>query len=159
MNYSVREQITRAIATQLKTITVANGYEIDVAEVHRPRRTGERYAPQAYGIGLLQGDCQRAEDEDFVGNPGAIGWRASYPIDLIIRQSETDADPMDELLNTFEADVQKALMADVTWGGLAIRSELGASEYPAGGDGVEGVTVWLYVIYRVSETDPYTNRV
>ncbi len=48
-------------------------------------------------------------------------------------------------------------MADVRLGGLAIDCQLGSSDYFAA-DGVEGLTVWFTVIYRVAENDPAVNR-
>ncbi len=63
---------------------------------------------------------------------------------------------MDQLLNNIEADVQKALMQDDTFGGLAMGSELKPSDYPPPDNGFEGVTVWIEVVYRVTENDPYT---
>jgi len=155
MAESIIEQIAQAIVTKLKTITAANGYANTVSEVVRPRRTGENFHPADKGISVLQDNAERETSEDIVGNPPAIGWRQPFTIDLFLRHSEKNTVPMDQALNSFIADVQKALMADVQWGGLAIRSDLGSVDYAEPSRGFEGATVWIEVIYRVAENDPY----
>lgn len=157
--YPVKEQITAAVAAALAEISIAAGYLTDVASVVRPRRTGEQFRPVAFGVSVLQRDEQREPEQDQCGNPPAIGWRLSIACDLVVRLSEDSTAPMDRVLNTFEADVRKCLMADPTWGNLACETELGATEYADGSEGFEGVTVPVDVIYRVAENDPYVNRV
>jgi len=155
---SVKEQITAAVATALAAITAANGYQITVSEVVRPRRTGENYNPKGYGIAVIQGAATRAEDYCLASNPPIIGWQLAVACDCVVRLSETSETAMDTVLNEFEACVQKCLMTEPTFGGLAISAELGPVEYASGSGGVEGVTVWIYVTYRVSEDDPYEQR-
>ena len=154
---SVKEKITAAVATALEAISVANGYQIDVGEVVRPRRTGENYAPANYGIAVIQDAAERAEIYDEQSNPPIIGWRLAIACDCVLRLSEASTVPMDKALNQFEAAVQKCLMSEQTFGGLAILTELGPIQY-ASGNGCEGVTVWCYVTYRVSDNNPYEQR-
>jgi len=156
--YPVKERIVQAIVAALEKISTANGYATAAVEVIRPRRTGEKFAPADKGIAVIQDAEQRETDDDLVGNPPAIAWRLPVACDAVVRVSERATEPMDQMLNILEADVRKALAADGTFGGLAIRSELGATEYPEPASGAEGLTVWLDVIYRVSENDPYVNR-
>lgn len=158
MNYPVKEQITQAVVAALEAICTANGYATDGVEVCRPRRTGERFVPRDKGVMVLQDAETRAADEDLIGNPPAIGWRLAISCDVVARVSERETRPMDQVLNMLEADVRKALMADPRFAGLAVRSELGNTEYPGPEEGVEGLTVWLEVMYRVAENDPYVNR-
>ena len=155
---SIKEQITAAVATALEAITVANGYQIDVGEVVRPRRTGENFAPESYGIAVIQDAAERAEIYDEQSNPPIIAWRLAIACDCVLRLSEASDVPMDKALNQFEAAVQKCLMAEQTFGGLAILTDLGPTHYPPAGGGIEGVTVWIYVTYRVSDDDPYEQR-
>ena len=154
---SVKEKITAAVATALEAITVANGYQIDVGEVVRPRRTGENYAPAGYGIAVIQDAAERATEYDEQSNPPIIGWRLAISCDCVLRLSEKSTTPMDKALNQFEAAVQKCLMSEQTFGGLVILTELGPTQYSAG-NGVEGVTVWAHLTYRVSDDDPYEQR-
>jgi len=155
---SIKEQITAAVAARLREITVANGYQVDVAEVVRPRRTGEHFAPVNLGISIIQGNATRANEYDLASNPPVIAWRLGVACDCVIMLSETSEVAMDTALNQFEADVQKCLMVDPTFGGLALLAELGEVTYPDWLTGGEGVTVWIYITYRVSEDDPYEQR-
>jgi len=155
---SIKEKITAAVATALEAITVANGYQIDVGEVVRPRRTGENYAPQAYGISVLQGAEEPSTGIEPSTNPPLIAWDLQIQCDCMIRLSEASTTPMDKALNAFEASVRKCLMVNQNWGGLALYTVLGPTIYPAANTGVEGVTVMAYITYQVSELDPYEQR-
>jgi len=157
MAYPIIEQIAQAIKTQLESITVVGGYEIDVTEVLRPRRTGILAAPKNHEIVMLQLDPTRASEYDVTGNPAGIGWRQSFALDLCLRPSDAADTPIDQLINTFVADVTRAMMADVHWGGLAIDTLVDAPQYMQSADGTyEGATVQFDVIYRVAENNPYT---
>lgn len=156
MAYPIVEQVAQAIVTQLETITTANGYENNVNNVTRPRRTGENTRPQNLDIVLIEEDWDRNEDDDIVGAPSGIGWRVPFALDCVVRQAESSSLPMDQVINAFVADVQKALMADVTWGGLATDTELGAVEFASPEMGFEGATVWVEVLIRVEITDPFS---
>jgi len=158
-DYPIKEQIVQAVVAALERISTANGYATDGVEVIRPRRTGETYAPAHHGIAVLQDEEQDAEDDHMAGNPPAIARQLPIACNLVVRQSEDSELPMDRVLNVFEADVHKALMQDVQWGGLAIDTKLRPSEYGEPSTGVEGLIVWVEITYRVSENDPYTNRV
>lgn len=154
---SIKEQITAAVATALEAISVANGYQIDVGPVSRPRWTGENSTPENYSIDVIQGGMDRAPEYDLASNPPIIGWRLSIACDCVLRLSESSTVAMDTAFNQFEADVQKCLMAEQTFGGLAILTELGqVTPYAAGG--FEGIVVWIHVTYRVSEDDPREQR-
>jgi hypothetical protein len=159
--YPLKEQIVLAVLTALGRISIANGFATDGVTVTRPRRTGEGAACTDKLIRVIQDTLpgeqfsdKRFPDYDCTG-PG-LAWQMTLACDCIVRLAESAAQAMDQALNIFEADVRKALMADVRWGGLALDSELGPTTYPPGDQGLEGVTVWLKVIYRVAETDPYT---
>ena len=156
--YPVKELIAQAVVAALEKISDENGYQSPAVEVVRPRRTGESFCPKHLGVAVIQDDEQREPDSDCVGNPPAIAWRLPIACDCIVRLSEADERPMDQVLNVLEADVRRALAADCQFGGLAVDSALGASEYLQAAGGVEGVTVWIEIVYRVSWTDPYTNR-
>jgi hypothetical protein len=153
----IKERIVAAIATQLVTITKGADYNYTPSEVLRPFRTGQNYTPQDLGIYVLQAGERRFTTDDITGNPPGLAWRLVVTCDLVISVSEESTTPMDTMLNLFEADVRKALMADNQWGGLALRSELGACEYPEPTKGIEGVTVPIVIIYRVAENDPTVN--
>jgi hypothetical protein len=149
----VVEQIAQAIAAKLATITTANGYLLTVSQVVRPNRTGMLWTPKDLGVAVLQGG---AEPTALTGSPLAIEWSQEFSLDLVARVSEASQTPLDQVLNRFESEVVKAVMADPQWGGLAINTELVRIDYPPAEGGVEGVTIVVAVHYRVREADPYT---
>ncbi len=155
MAYPVVELVAQAMKAQLETIKISNGYENDVNRVVRPRRTSEGNKPQPLDIWMLQDDPERDEDNDLAGNPAGIGWITPYALDCVIRQSEKSNLPMDQVINSFVADVQKALMVDITWGGLATDTRLRAPEFASSESVFEGVTVWVEVLIRVEENNPF----
>ncbi len=156
MATSIVERIAQAVATQLATITAANGYDNTVSDVIRPRRTGENYKPLDKNVVLMQQDAERDTENVAAGYPAGYAWKQSFTVDGIVRQSESSTLPMDQVLNSFVADIQKAIMEDVHWGGLAMDTELTSVEYPEPAQGFEGATIWFDVTLRVKENDPYT---
>ncbi len=155
MAYPIIEQVAQAMKTQLETIKVSSGYENTVNRVIRPRRTSEGNRPQPLDIWMLQDDPERDEDNDLAGNPAGIGWTVPFALDCVIRQAEASKLPMDQVINSFIADVQKALMVDITWGGIATDTRLGNPEFASSESGFEGATVWVEVLIRVEENNPF----
>ncbi len=150
------ERVAQAMKTQLETIKVSNGYENTVNRVVRPRRTSEGNRPQPLDIWMLQDDPERDEENDLAGNPAGIGWIVPFALDCVVRQAEASKLPMDQVINAFIADVQKALMVDITWGELATDTRLRSPEFASSESGFEGATVWVEVLIRVEETDPFS---
>ncbi len=157
MAFPIVERVAQAMKIQLETIKVSNGYENTVNNIVRPRRTSEKARPEPQDIWMLQNDWERDEDNDLAGNPAGIGWAIPFSLDCVIRQSEASELPMDQVINAFVADVQKALMVDITWGGIATDTRLGQVEFASSESGFEGVTVWVDVHIRVEETNPFNN--
>ena len=156
MSAPIVEQIAAEMKATLEGITAAAGFALDVAEVIRPVRTGVALAPANYAIILLAGQEEAHEAVDLMGNPPARGWRQQFGLDLCLRVSESDRTPVDTLANLFAAEVETALMADRSRGGLAIDTIRRGRDFLPPGDDYEGVTLFFDVIYRVAENDPYT---
>lgn len=152
----IKEQIVQAVVSALEAISAANGYVTEAVMVRRPRRTGEDETPENIGLWVIQLDEQRDESVDVVGNPPGIGWRLPIAIDAVCRLGSSRDEPADQVLNTLEADVRRALMADLQLSGLAIETFLGGTEYADPTSGLEGFTIFFEVLYRVSLQDPYT---
>jgi hypothetical protein len=154
----VKEQITEAVVTALGNVQVSKGFFTTLAEVFRPRRTGEGPGPKAPGVRVIQGpDHPTGEGVD--GNPPARERELTVFCDGFLRLSEQSTTPMDQALNLLEADIIKAVMADPQFGGLAINSHIGPIFYDdKEGDGIEGIVVTLLVTYQTSENDATVNR-
>ena len=156
MAHTVIELIAQAIKTRLETITTDNGYQNDVHTVYRPRRTSEGNKFQNLDIIMMQGDMDPDPENHVVGYPPGIGWLVTFSLDLIIRQPEASTVPMDQIINDFVGDVQKAVMQDPSFGSLAQDTRLGSVEFAGEASGFEGATVWIEVLIRVKENDPFT---
>lgn len=150
---SIREKIVKNVVSALQAITIANGFDVDVAAVLRFRR------------GILQVNefptlLVNVEGEDIVPGPVGLNPIGTYTSDMriviacYIRQHETTAEEANKLL----ANVQKKLMEDSTRGGDAVDSNFTSSEdfiddesEPRG-----GVSLVLEVKYRFLRKDPFT---
>lgn len=154
MSDSIKEQIAQAVETQLATINAAAGYETDVESVQRPAGLG-RFDPADRRIILHQGD--RAVDED----DEPYGHRQSGQIFnaiCFVRTAEDGTAPIDNALNNFEADVEKAAMVDPQWGSLAEDTSVhGSLPFDESFyEGYAGVAVVIEITYRTDRADPYS---
>lgn len=155
------EQIAVKIQTRLQQIKTTNGYEITVPSVVRPARLDET-APANNQIYLIQETPTKNESLSCPGSPAKHAWDQPFRISIGLRPSERLTTSIDTLRNIAQADIQKALAQPTTgdwsqWDGLALRSELGSSDWYADDEGaVAGVQMVLTVTYRIPENDPYT---
>ena len=157
MSYPIIEQIAQAIKTKLATIIVGDDYQVTVPEVVRPKTRGIDRVPAHGGIVMVQEESTPDDDYSAVGNPPAVGRVVTFYVAVIIRISESSDQSFDQVSNLFVADITKALMADVHWGGLAIDSSVGVDQPMMAEDGsFEGTAIPFRVTYRVAENDPYT---
>ena len=156
--YPVIETIGQKLATALEAIDGTGSYRNTAAEVVRPRRTGENVNIPASALVLYPVGKSREYDLDVGGGDGVdrIGWRASYLVDAHIALSESSETPMEQVFNSWEADIERALMVDDTLDGYAMRVELTGTDYADGDSGLAIVTVSFDVVYEAIRTDPDT---
>lgn len=150
--YPVVELIAQAIKAALETISVAAGYEVDVAAVHRPTRVGLAVAPAHMEIVLASGARTEAEESEC----GTERWHQEFLLDLVVRPSDDDDTPFDTWASWLESDVRKALHADRTLGGKCIDLKAGPpAPLAAEDDTYEGWGLTVDVQYWTNEDDPY----
>ena len=161
------EQIAVAVETQLLTVTQANGYTLDLHAVVRPGTIGiGPDTPRDRLAVLIQLDP--TEDEAKNGEEshgGAINpdgpiwkhWVQPFSVSLFRLVDENDTTTAaDTQFNAIRADVEKALIVDPSWGGLAYASFIRPCEFFVASDGAfSGVTVIVEVSYRTLEKDPF----
>lgn len=158
------EQIAALVKTQLETITTANGYELDVLKVIRPPRAMDisDYSLDNNVAYVQQAEPSLGESDEMAGNPPIKEWVQPFVIDWIIRVSEKDETPVDQLLNTARSDIEKAMAAglepDTDLDDLVTNWSIREPQFAQYEDGFELVRVTIDITYRVSETDPYTSR-
>lgn len=157
----VVERIAQALATRLETVTTANGYQVQLADVVRPFRRGD-YVPQNNLCVLEQLSPFDPPDGEYnMGNEPARVWVQPFLITLYVQPDETDTTPVDTRVNLIRSEVERAVMGDdLTWGNLALGwTHLAGADYIDSADGsYSGVQITLEITYRVPESDPFTVR-
>jgi len=158
MPTTIIDQIIELAAAAIEAVTVANGYQVNVVEVYRPKslRGHNRNAPVSYTVQLLMGDPAENEELALMGNPPIIAWDQPLKLDCIFRPSDTASEAIEKELNVFWSDVSRALMFDPQWTDLAIDSVLTSPEYDIDAAGTCYVTGHLNITYRVKDNDPWT---
>ena len=156
MPIAVVETIAVEIESRLQSMIGDDDYSTVIVEVHRPRRFAQ-FTPKNNQVVLVQGQTERVSTLDHPGNPPAIAIRQTFEIHCHVMQDERDESAIDSLLNSFHADIVKALAGgSSTWhtfAGNAIDAEWGAVNYVQADGGLDGVQIPLLVTYRVSEDD------
>lgn len=170
MAVPIVEKIALAIEARLKTVTVANAYEITVADVLRPTQLGiDEISPRNLLVVMVQvdprlDDRKRHPLDATPEGPELIHWIQPWAIALFVQTSESadPKEPVDTLLNQFRASIEKALVVDPGWGAtpttpLAYETRLvGAEYFQMTAGGFVGASVIVEVSYRTIESDPYT---
>lgn len=160
MTYPADDQITRAIATQLATLTTANGYAIELAEVVRPVRRSQ-FTP-SHLLAVLQLDTYEQGDPETDSLGIKTHRTGAWIIDVFVEPGDDDATPYDQLRSIVIAEVERCLVEAMNentraFGGLGYHAELRAPQLldaPDGGSA--GVRINLAVSYRYVDSDPYT---
>jgi len=157
MSLPVVEQIVAKVVAAIQAVTVANGYNVTVDSVYRPATTDGigRTPAQNYVVQLILAD-PTLETIDFGQGRYAL-WLQPIQLDLVYRPSDKATDPVEQMLNTFWADIVKATMGNTTWDGLALDTEPDAPTWGINQlNGLMMITHTLNVRYRTDATDPYT---
>lgn len=162
MPTAIPELIALEIVSRLEAITVANGYFTNVVSVDRLARLSTDWRPRNLTVVVEQGAESPNEENSHEGNPPAIAYDLDFEIHAIVRDSDGSTTPHSTTENAFVAAIKKAITTGDQWWTFdsnAINAEWGTTvpyQSPEGDN--NGVTVPLVVIYRVSETDPFTSR-
>jgi hypothetical protein len=161
MPVTVIESIALELTSRLEAMIGDDTYETEVREVIRPRRLND-YTPADGQIVVVQGDSEVVEDLSHGGNPPAIARRQTFNIRCHIINDERSRTTIDEITNTFAADVIKAVcLPAATWhqfDGNAIDATWQPYELVSGDGGLDGVNVPIAILYRTDEDNPYIAR-
>jgi len=154
----VSEQIAVVVRSRLAAISTTAGYETTTSGAIRPTKQGG-FQPKDYQI--IVSKVSNARVNIYPGNPAKIERNLQFNIRAIVRPSDADPTAIDTLVDTFAADVTKALTNVANWhsfGGLAINAVTDeTADYETDGEGAAGyMSTTLNVIYRHPENDPYT---
>jgi hypothetical protein len=143
-----RERIVAALAARLATITVLPGLVVE-----RDRAASVSAAEMPL-LAVYEGD--ETPQADFTGE-------RAYTLSIAVEGYATGATPVAaaQAASDLRAQVDKALFADVTLGGIARNLEAAEESAPArldldAVDPCAGFTRVYRVDYAIAETDPYT---
>lgn len=147
------EQIRQNLMAAVATVTTDNNYTgtLTVEAV-------QRHGNSAAGLTAIveQGEEEVLGEEDDSGSVGHHTFWQTFHVFINIANPANVAD-YDRLCNLASADVRKAVMADVSRGGLALRTKLVSRSIFANEAGeVAGTMVPFDVLYRTKLDDPFT---
>jgi hypothetical protein len=156
----IREQIAVLARANVLLVTIAGGYQHDLAGVERPLAYAQnKPKPRPLLAIQIESDPVREEENDEESNLTLIGWSFVIAWEVYLMPSQANATPIETLLNRLEADIQKAAMLTPLFGGLATRSTpLDSITFEEEG-GFYGRIVPLRIEYQTRENDPYAGRV
>jgi len=159
MAFTIDEQLSQAIAQQLATCTMANGYAFDILSVYRPRFREDRKV--ANGVANLEIESYEDGDPETDVLGIKVGRTAVWAIDVFVIPPDSNTVPYDQLRSTGIGEVERCLVAIMgsdgsrPFDGIGHNAELRAPQLlidPDNGSG--GFRVNLAVSYRYVDTDP-----
>lgn len=147
---TVRESILENLRTTLTGVTVANGYQNDIASVQRWRQSGNSLVVVPC-IVINAGH----EEKDPSPNPFTT-CRFTVYLDVWMRQDAADLQATDSFLNSLLGDIEKALMVDYTRGGFAKDTNIKSNVLfeTLEGQPQAGIIIELEIIYQHKQNDP-----
>ncbi len=151
MPTTVRENIIANIKTTLEGISIANGYDNDIANVQRWMQGGNNLR-QVPCIILSAGSEIKTQEVHPVTT-----CKLDIIIDVWIRHDEaTDPRTTDAILNSFLGDVERAMMADIYRGGNAKNTIITGNMAFESTEGqpYAGIILETEILYRHLATNP-----
>lgn len=147
---TILEQIAQKIKTELLELKTAG----TVVDVVRPVRYGR--APSfVHTLLILEQGAERIDEE--VTNPsyGLLYRVQRFRVICCVSLDETSTDAVDGHINNLVGNVQKKLMENRTWDGLASDTIiLPVTPFPSSAT-IDGAWVDVDVHYRVAENNPF----
>jgi hypothetical protein len=142
---------TAALKAKLDGITAAAGYNT------APQVRVARFEPEAMqDVQLVLRLLSFAPVAEGVPM-GLTDVVQTYGIGVIVRQAGNTARPLHDLMLAAAADVERAVMADVTLGGAAVLTEFaGGSVLDLEDAGLYGIDLQFMVRVRYPQDQPYT---
>jgi len=157
----VIELIAQSFVDDITAITVANGFNYDLTAA-RPTRLGfdDLHLHKDLTVLILQEDPVEESDIAAEGNPPMKAWRQTFILLAYVMESDKTTDPIDTKINRIQADIIKKIKADIKRDDNALDTIVtgtSTGEFE-NAPGLAGIQIFVDVLYRTSELDPYVNR-
>ena len=150
----ISEKVAQAVQTAVAAVTIANNFQIDILGCTRSNKDGSNWPLKHLQAILWQGDPVPLDE---AVDQGDKDWMHPFVIAVLIAPAENDSTPHDQWVNVVRADIEKKLMEDITFGGLAIEAHILKPETNVTVRGTFIVPyINLAVLYRTRENDPYS---
>lgn len=152
MSAPLVEQIALALVEMIDDITIANGFNQDLAAV-RPKRLHLEGDINTDNTVIIEQENSTLVDQ----TAETITWRQQFTLQALVIDSDTATDPIDTRLNTVRSDIEKQLtsITNRTCGGLAEGILFRDSEKFISDPQMAGIAVNIDVIYTTAYDDPY----
>jgi hypothetical protein len=147
---TIRENILANLKTVLSTISIANGYDNNIASV-------QRYLMHGNPLVNVPAIIITAGPERKAPNPNPLQTcHMTVFLEIWVTQAQSDTTPTDTVINSIYGDIEKAVMVDVTRGGNAIDNlVVGAVPFETiEGQPYAGLIIELDVEYQHNQNDP-----
>lgn len=148
---TVRERIFENLRTSLAAITIANGFDNDIASVRRYDINDDSLGP--FPMIYITPSVEIGDDTAYP----LIALDLNAILEVWIRPAKDETRYTDTILNSLLGDIKKKLNEDITRGGIAIDTIVGTSVEPfesMRGQSEAGYFVTVKIQYRHKQTDP-----
>jgi hypothetical protein len=147
---SIIEQIRLNVLTTLQGLVTAHTASIII----EPARFGLPDGLVDKALVLLQGETAEQPDEI----ESHKGWATTFEIYCIARPDDSTTTPIDSALNELRSQVEQALLADTSRGGLAIDTVVKSPSYYVHPKGAfMAVIATAEVLWRHAYYNPYSS--
>jgi hypothetical protein len=149
---TIKELISQNIKTTLESISTANGYDNDYKNVQMYNQGKNTFNDLPCIIFSSDFEEKQEKPLGLFTCDLSVGVGVWFIHDYI----EYPVDTTESILNSFQGDLEKALMVDRTRGGLAVNTNIRSLDRLEMGDDDDftGVIIYLEINYRHSVTNP-----
>lgn len=146
---SVEDQIIARVQAALADISVANGFETNVARVYLPETSNTEDITDLPACVIV---TEGSTKDD--GRVGMIIETLNLSVHAVIKI--TDPTNWVSILNSFSADVDRKLREDWTWGGIAQDTHVTESDTPSTDQHEERAAsrTAVNIVFRYAYDDP-----
>lgn len=152
MSTSIREYIMLNVVACVKNVKGHNGYDNDIDDERVYRSSASVDTDLFPTVYVFEGD-ETVIEREIQGTATSV----IKDMDVLVEVWQSSFDNLAQKINSLEADIIKAVMADSDRGGYAMLTEqTGSTPFFYGDENTGGRIISFNIRYEHKETDPYT---